>query len=220
MRRFLLPIAFAALLGFQTLPSATLAWQQTQRLNQGRPVHLAVETRDPRDLFRGEYSVLTYEVGRLQGISAASIPASCDLVASASCRLASGTSIYVRLSPDAEGVHRASQVLFEPPSGDDVFIAGRLSSATLLRQGASTNSVPGANARTTEALVCESRACITGRVTYGIENWYGPQGVPAKLDRTARKEILVEARVATDGVAVIDGITVGGTTFARTARLW
>ena len=57
-------------------------------------------------------------------------------------------------------------------------------------------------------------------MTYGIENWYGPQGVPAKLDRTARKEILVEARVATDGVAVIDGITVGGTTFARTARLW
>ena len=163
--------------------------------------------------------MLNYEVGRLKGISTASVPADCDLVARENCRLKSGTAVYVRLSPDAEGVHRASEVLFEPPSGDDVFIVGRLGSATLLHQGASINSAPGANARTTEVFVCQNQACITGRVGYGIENWYGPQGVPAKLDRMARKEIVVEARVAPDGAAVIDGITVGGSPFARTARL-
>lgn len=44
--------------------------------------------------------------------------------------------------------------------------------------------------------------------------------MPAKLDRTARKEILVEARVASDGSTVIDGIMVAGKSFAKTARLW
>jgi uncharacterized membrane-anchored protein len=220
VKRYLLPIAFAALLALQVLPSATLAWQQTQRLNHGRSVQLAVETRDPRDLFRGEYSVLAYEVGRLQGISAASIPPGCDLVARESCRLKSGTAVYVRLTPDAEGVHRASEVLFEVPTETDVVIAGRLGSGTLVRQGTSMGALPRGAARTNEAIVCERPACISALVSYGIENWYGPQGVPAKLDRAERKDIVVEARVASDGVAAIDGIVVGGIPFVKTARLW
>lgn len=221
VKRFLLPIAFLALLGFQVLPSATLAWQQSQRLQHGRPVHLAVETRDPRDLFRGEYSVLNYEVGRLQAVGAASIPAGCDLTARETCQLASGTPVYLRLVPDAEGVHRASEVLFEPPSGDTLFIAGRLSFATLARQGTAIKSVSGARASgATDAVVCLVSACLTGRVSYGIENWFGPQGVPGKLDRAARKDVVVEVRLGADGIAAIDGIQVGGQYFARTARLW
>jgi uncharacterized membrane-anchored protein len=57
-------------------------------------------------------------------------------------------------------------------------------------------------------------------VTYGIEQWYGAQGVPAKLDRAPRKDILVDVRVAADGNAVLDGILVAGQPFAKTARLW
>jgi uncharacterized membrane-anchored protein len=57
-------------------------------------------------------------------------------------------------------------------------------------------------------------------VTYGIERWYGAQGVPAKLDRAARKDILVDVRVAADGNAVLNGILVAGQPFAKTARLW
>ncbi|MGU3538023.1 GDYXXLXY domain-containing protein [Methylobacterium sp. A54F] len=220
MRRYLLPVAFVALLAVQVLPSATLAWQQTQRLQQGRPVRLAVETRDPRDLFRGEYSVLAYEIGRPQGIAAATIPAGCDLVSRESCRLDGGRQVFVRLAADAEGIHRAVEVQFEPPAGRDLFVAGRLGSGALVRRGAPVNVRPGANVRASEPATCEHAACLSGAVTYGIEHWYGPQGVPAKLDRTARKDILVEARVANDGVAVLDGILIAGQSFARTARLW
>lgn len=203
----LLPAAFAALLVVQVAPAATLAWQQTRRLSDGRPVLLSVETRDPRDLFRGEYSVLAYGIGRLQGVAA---PAdACDLGTRGSCPVRAQR-VYVRLAPDADGVHRAQDVSFAPPSDGALFIAGTLQFGTLAREGAALAA----------KAVCDKPVCLSGIVTYGIENWYGPQGVPVKLDRAARKDILVEARIGADGVAALDAVRVGGTTFARTARLW
>ena len=220
MRGLILGIAFAGLLVVQVLPSALLAWQQTERLNGGRSVRLAVETRDPRDLLRGEYSVLTYEIGRLQGIGAGTLPASCNLEARESCSLEAGRSVYLRLSADAEGVHRADEVLFEPPAGDVPFIKGHLNSGMLVRQGAPLRTRPRTGNQPAEPAMCQRLACLTGVVTYGIERWYGAQGVPAKLDRAARKDILVDVRVAADGNAVLDGILVAGQPFAKTARLW
>lgn len=203
----LLPLAFAALLVVQVLPAATLAWQQTRRLSEGRPVLLSVETRDPRDLFRGEYSVLAYGIGRLQGVAAPSD--ACDLGTRGTCTMRMQT-VYVRLAPDADGVQRVQDVLLTAPPDGELFIAGTLQLGTLVREGAPLAA----------KAVCDKPACLSGSVSYGIENWYGPQGVPAKLDRAARKDILVEARIGANGVAALDGLRVGGTTFARTARLW
>lgn len=216
----LLGLAFAGLLAIQVSPSVILAWQQTQRLNDGRMVRLAVETRDPRDLLRGEYSMLAYEIGRLQGIGARTTPTSCDLEARESCRLEGVRDVYVRLFVDAEGVHRAEEVLFAGPAEGGLFIKGRLASGTLVRQGAPLNVQARTNRQPADPTMCDRPACLTGIVTYGIERWYGAQGVPGKLDRTARKDVLVDVRVALDGMAVIDGITVAGKTFAKTARLW
>jgi len=216
----LLGLAFAGLLAIQISPSVILAWQQTQRLNDGRGVRLAVETRDPRDLLRGEYSVLAYEIGRLQGIGVGSRPTGCDLDARESCRLEAGRDVYVRLSVDADGVHRAVEALFTAPAEDGPFIKGRLASGTLVRQGATLSVRARTNGQPAEPTTCDCPACLTGVVTYGVERWYGAQGVPGKLDRTARKDVLVDVRVASDGTAVIDGITLAGKTFAKTARLW
>jgi uncharacterized membrane-anchored protein len=220
MRGYGLGIAFAGLLAIQVLPSVHLAWQQTARLNDGRSVRLAVETRDPRELLRGEYSVLAYEIGRLQGIGAGTKVAGCDLDARESCRLEAGRVVYLRLAADAEGIHRAEEVLFEPPAEAVPFIKGHLGSATLVRQGAPLGLRARTGGQPSEPATCQRPTCLTGVVNYGIERWYGAQGVPAKLDRTARKDVLVEARVASDGRAVIDGITVAGKAFAKTARLW
>lgn len=216
----LLALGFAGLLAIQVSPSVILAWQQTQRLNDGRGVRLAVETRDPRDLLRGEYSVLAYEIGRLQGLGVGSRPTGCDLEARESCRLEGARDVYVRLSVDADGVHRAQEAMFAAPADDGLFIKGRLASGTLVRQGAPLSVRARTNGQPAESTTCERSACLTGVITYGIERWYGAQGVPGKLDRTARKDVLVDVRVALDGAAVIDGITVAGRTFAKTARLW
>ena len=110
--------------------------------------------------------------------------------------------------------------MFAVPSTDGLFIKGRLVSATLVRQGAPLSVRARTNGQPAEPTTCDRPACLMGVVTYGIERWYGAQGVPGKLDRTARKDVVVDVRVALDGTAVIDGITVAGKTFARTARLW
>jgi uncharacterized membrane-anchored protein len=220
MKGWLPGLAFAGLLAVQVSPAALLAWRQTQRLNDGHPVRLAVETRDPRDLLRGEYSVLTYEIGRLQGIGAGMAPTGCDLSARDTCGLGIGRDVYVRLAADADGVHRADEVFFAPPPGNDLVIKGSLRSATLTRQGTPLSIRNRTGGQPSEPATCQHPVCLTGIVHYGIERWYGAQGVPGKLDRTARKDILVEARVASDGSAVVDGIIVGGKAFAKTARLW
>jgi uncharacterized membrane-anchored protein len=220
MKGWLVGLAFAGLLAVQVSPAAMLAWRQTQRLNDGHLVRLAVETRDPRDLLRGEYSVLTYEIGRLQGIGADAAPGGCDLDPRDNCRLEVGRDVYVRLAADADGVHRADEVFFTAPPGNGLFIKGRLGSATLARQGTPLSIRARTGSQPAEPATCQHPVCLTGIVNYGIERWYGAQSVPGKLDRTARKDILVEVRVASDGTAVIDGITVAGKAFAKTARLW
>jgi hypothetical protein len=197
----LLGLAFAGLLAIQISPSVILAWQQTQRLNDGRRVR-------------------AYEIGRLQRIGVGTTPTGCDLEARESCRLDAARDVYVRLSVDAEGVHRAEEARFTLPAEDGLFIKGRLASGTLVRQGAPFSIQTRMNGQPAEPTVCDRPACLTGVVTYGIERWYGAQGVPGKLDRTARKDVLVDVRVGSDGAAVIDGITVAGKTFAGTARLW
>lgn len=220
MKRFILPAAFAALLALQILPSATLAWQQTERLHEGRLVRLAVEPRDPRDLLRGEYSVLAYEIRRPEAVTPGTPLPGCDLVANETCPLKRGRTVYVPLVADAVGTHRATDVQFAPPANDELFIAGKIDGATLYRKGAILPRQFVRGASWTNPVPCERPVCFHGTITYGIEKWYGPQGVPAKLDRIDRNDILVEARLAPDGQALIDGLLVGGQPFAKTARLW
>ncbi len=61
MRKALVAAVFGELFLRQALPSIKIAVDRTEMLASGKPILLAVETRDPRDLFRGEYSILNYE---------------------------------------------------------------------------------------------------------------------------------------------------------------
>lgn len=118
-----------------------------------------------------------------------------------------------------DGAHRADQVFFEVPRGHGLFIKGSSGSATLARPGTPLTMRGRMGGQTSEPTTCQHPVCLTGIVNYGIEQWYGVQGAPVLLDRTACKDILVEGRVASDGTAVIDGFTVAGKPFAKTVRL-
>lgn len=218
MKTLSLGLAFAGLLAFQLSPSALLAWQQTHLLKEGRSVRLSVTTRDPRHLLRGEYSTLAYDIGRLEGLGLDAVPEDFQIPEQRSCTVKTGRDVYVRLVPDAEGIHRADAVFFSRPPGDDTVIKGRITFGTLERQGEPMRfrPVPVED----RPMICQRFACLTASVTYGIEQWYGAQGVPAQLDRTPRKDILVDVRVGSNGSAVIDALTVNGQTFASTTRLW
>ncbi|ACA16700.1 conserved hypothetical protein [Methylobacterium sp. 4-46] len=199
--------ASAALFGLvflvQALPAVTVAVEQSRRLTTGRPVLLATATRDPRDLLRGEYSVLSYEIGQ-----PANLPAAPDLAASCpaqgACPLAAGTTVYVTLVPGEDGLSRAAAVAAAPPADGALALRGTVRFGTL---------VPGGSA------VCPAARCLAGAVTYGIERWYGPQGAPAALDRLDRGRIRIRARVDAAGGAVLDAVLVDGREVARTPRL-
>jgi uncharacterized membrane-anchored protein len=211
MRTLLAGAAFAALFLAQAAPAMKMAVDHTQTLAKGKPVLLAVETRDPRDLFRGEYSVLTYEIGRLGNLRAspAGLGDVCDLARRPTCYVPRGKEVYVRLEPDAGGVHRGVEVLFERPGDGVAYIAGTVRSGTVSFAGAGAG-----------AAKCDKEACFQGDIVYGIENWFGPQGVPAKVDGVDRRDILVRARLGAGGRPALDALVVKGEDFGRTARLW
>lgn len=216
MKTFGLGLAFAGLLALQVAPSAHLAIQSMHRLETGRPIRLAADPLDPRHLMRGEYSRLRYEIERLDTINIGDKPANCDLTLAQRCSLKAGSDVYVRLKPDAGGIHRADQAIFNPPTDGGLYIKGRLESAAIVRQMDAMNSrYP---ARPPQA--CDMTGCLTGSVNYGIGQWYGSQGVPAQLDSMGKNRIVVEARLGSDGVAVIDTILVDGRVFAQTGHLW
>ena len=69
----------------------------------GTTVWLKVVPVDPRDMFKGDYVVLNYTMSR--------VPNWADWV-----NAPTGTSVYVTLVPDDDGIHhRADQYLKEPP---------------------------------------------------------------------------------------------------------
>ncbi|HEX8664324.1 MAG TPA: GDYXXLXY domain-containing protein [Beijerinckiaceae bacterium] len=211
MRTLLAGAAFAALFLAQAAPAMKMAVDHTQTLTKGKPVLLAVETRDPRDLFRGEYSILTYEIGRPRNLPAspAGLGGTCDLTRRPTCYLPAGKEVYVRLEPDAGGIHRGVEVLFERPGDGVTFIAGTVRSGSLSSVGAGNG-----------AAKCDKEACFQGDIVYGIENWFGPQGVPAKVDGIDRRDIVVRARLDAAGRPALDALVVKGEDFGRTARLW
>ncbi|MFE1600712.1 GDYXXLXY domain-containing protein [Methylobacterium sp. ID0610] len=195
--------AFALVFALQVAPAVKVARDQSHRLATGAELLLATATRDPRDLFRGEYSVLSYEVGQPAGLPAAEdLARACGT--QAECRLPPDMTVYVTLAAGADGLHHATGIAATPPAGPDPALRGRLRFGTLTRGGSPA---------------CGAGPCFSGGIVYGIERWYGPQGAPAELDRLDRARIRVRVRVDPTGEAVLDALLVDGREVARTPRL-
>ena len=91
---------------------------QAAPLAVGQTVRLRVVPVDPRDLFRGDYVILDYE---LNEAVARALENSAD-----DRRAGADRPVYVTLTPDADGVHhRAKAVSFEPPD-DGPYLRGHL----------------------------------------------------------------------------------------------
>ncbi len=91
---------------------------QAAPLVVGQTVRLRVVPVDPRDLFRGDYVILDYE---LNEAVARALENSAD-----DRRVGADRPVYVTLTPDADGVHRrAGAVSFERPAGG-LYLRGRL----------------------------------------------------------------------------------------------
>jgi uncharacterized membrane-anchored protein len=154
-------------------------------LRHGREIVLKVEPIDPRDLLRGDYVYLGYEISRIPVKLIANIP---DGKFSTD-----DGSLVVRVKKGDDGFwHPAAAWLNEattPPGADEADIAGHVAAGWDLREGA------------------------TIAPDYGIERFYLPEGQGLDIQKDMRvRPFGIRLAVADDGQAQIKALMDGGRT--------
>jgi uncharacterized membrane-anchored protein len=163
-----------------------LAWMIAGRaaiLRDGQEVLLKVEPVDPRDLLRGDYVRLGYEIS--------SIPA--ELVANADADTPVYGSIFVRLKQEADGFWRPVSATLghpsaTPPAQGEVEIRGTASAGWIAQENAIIS------------------------VDYGMERFYLPEGEGKAIERDMRiRNFGILAAVGKGGAPQIKALMDGNT---------
>ncbi|HET6389113.1 GDYXXLXY domain-containing protein [Hyphomicrobium sp.] len=153
-------------------------------LKSGREITLAVQPVDPRDIFRGDYVTLGYDISRLKTPNAQTdFPPGAASV---------GSDVYVTLAGATDGSWTLTRVGSAYPSAvapGETVLKGRVNS--IWRD--------------------ESAGQTFINVRYGIENYFVPEGTGRVLeDKVRSHEIKAIVAVATDGTAALKGLIVDG----------
>lgn len=157
-------------------------------LRDGAEVRLKTAPIDPRDLFRGDYVVLNYEISTVE---LDNVPGDRDLRV--------GDMIYVRLAPGPDGFAKAVGASKAKPAAaaGETIIEGRVDRSGTCLMGADGN------------IDC-ARGRNGVRVDYGLESFFVPQGEGLAIERTERSRIEVVAAVAPSGQAAIKRLLIDG----------
>lgn len=155
-------------------------------LRDGRQVLLKVEPVDPRDLLRGDYIRLGYDISRIPVKLIANIPA--DKFSS------DDTSIVVRLKPGADGYWQPIAAWFgqvpAPAAADEADIVGHVAA--------------GWDLRTPDTTIAPD---------YGIERFYLPEGEGIAIQNDMRvRPFGMRVAIARDGTAQIKALMDGDKT--------
>jgi uncharacterized membrane-anchored protein len=164
-----------------------MVWDRIDLLRTGRPIVLDVAPVDPRDLFRGDYLVLSYPVARLRT----------DLV-EGDKTFSPNDRVYVGLRQSEAGAWQAFSIHHARPrlTGEVVFLRG---------------TVTGVNGPATGDAPCAG-ICNIVTLRFGIESYFVPEGEGRRLERLRNdNRMQVAARVTADGEAAIAGLIIDGT---------
>ena len=181
------PLLWRTVLAILLLAGALLALVESRAsiLRSGTEVRLRTAPVDPRDLFRGDYVVLGYEISTLD-------PA--RLGGESGFR--KGDIVYVRLANGADGFARAAALSKARPAGEPV-IAGRI---------VSLNACGTNDAGVTDC--SQDRRGL--RIAYGLESYFVPEGSGRGIEMTERSRIEIVAAVAPSGEAAIKRLLIDG----------
>jgi uncharacterized membrane-anchored protein len=153
---------------------AAMVFDRTGILREGTEVMLQTRPVDPRDLLRGDYVVLSYDISSIAAGALKDQPATRRAV------------VYVKLSPKEDGFYEAVAVAQTPiaVSGGEVLIRGRVVGGD--RCGGFVNTF-----------------CEQIRINYGIERYFVPQGEGREIEgaRNAGKVAIVAAVTRTGRAA-------------------
>jgi uncharacterized membrane-anchored protein len=184
LQRIPKPVLFGAAALIQLVLLALMIADRVQILRDGVEVTLQTRSLDPRDLLRGDYVTLGYDISQLPAGPLAGQPAS-----------GRNPIVFVKLAPDAEGIFKAVSVHAEPVAvtSPEVLIRGRV-----VRYGASCG--------------LGSRAfCDKLQIRYNLESYFVPEGEGGKFDQTRiGHKLMVVAAVLPSGRAAIKRLLLDG----------
>ncbi|MSR76197.1 MAG: hypothetical protein EXS68_01225, partial [Candidatus Ryanbacteria bacterium] len=156
-------ILFVLFVALQLLVIGGFFAQRLYTLSTGVQVVLRTVPVDPRDLIRGEYVALRYEISTISKYVAGNES------------FAIGDAVYVTLEKNSyEDIWRATQISKNQPTDYSIAIKGKVV------------SVPN-----TSADVWSQRASSIG-VEYGIERYFVEAGKGKELERSGRLKVFVK----------------------------
>ena len=174
---------FAAAALIQIALLAAMIVDRAQILRDGTEVTLQTAALDPRDLLRGDYVTLGYDISRVPAGALQNQPAS-----------SRNPIVFVKLAPDSEGIYQAISVSAEAVAvtSPEVLIRGRI------LYGATCGS--------------DSNAfCDKLQIRYNLESYFVPQGEGRKLeDARNQRKVRVVAAVLPSGRAAIKRLLIDG----------
>ena len=164
---------------------ALLGWMIADRamlLENGREIRLAVVPVDPRDLFRGDYVVLSYDISRIDTREATAAP-----------DINWGDTVYVTIEDSADGWRATALRRERPDSG--TFIRGTITGVT----GDSGGECPPV------------LGCQTFTVDYNLEQFFVPEGTGREIENLRNDQrVSVDVALADDGRAALKRLVVDG----------
>lgn len=178
---------------------AFLGWMIVDRvslLNSDNVVTLRTAPVDPRDIFRGDYVVLRYDIS---DIALTSYKGTTDL--------ARGDTVYVELNKGKSGAWQAVGIdtKMTPPAEGNHIIRGRITRID--------KRIPGPATKRNEPREVPCPLCGTARIAYGIESYFVPEGEGGDIEHARnRAELTVDVALADNGEAAIKSLSMDGKT--------
>jgi uncharacterized membrane-anchored protein len=174
-------VLFGAAILLQCALLILMVADRVRILREGREVTLQTRPVDPRDLLRGDYVVLGYDISQLPAGALAGQPTA-----------ERNPVVFVKLAPNADGLYQAVSVHAEPVTvtAPEVLIRGRVSYSC------------GSTSRT---------FCDKLTIRYGLESYFVPEGEGRKLEQARNQQKLrVVAAVLPSGRAAIKRLLLDG----------
>ncbi len=171
----------------QVVLIALMVGDRVRILRTGTEVMLHTQPVDPRDLLRGDYVILSYDITRLPSGALKDTPV-----------LGESPFVFVKLAPKADGFYQALSVHREPVAvaSGEVLIRGRVSRGSQC---------------TADREPHVQVFCDTLMLDYGIESFFVPQGEGRELENARNeRKLAVIAAVAPGGRAAIKRLLLDG----------
>jgi uncharacterized membrane-anchored protein len=152
-------------------------------LREGVEVTLQARPVDPRDVLRGDYVTLNYDISSLPAGPLKDQPAGTR-----------NPTVFVELAPNSDGIYEAISVHADAVAvnSPEVVIRGRVAY--------------GASCGLTRGLFCDRL-----QIRYNLESYFVPEGEGRKLEQARdQRKLMVVAAVAPSGRAAIKRLVVGG----------